>query len=110
MPLAEAFDRSKGDDRKFLETVWAQASVSLEDAARVREIFVQVGVEDRSSRLLESYKESAIRSLAGLYDPSLKGLLRRVVGKLFKVEIQGWCSEFEARNAASGQALSEVSR
>jgi geranylgeranyl diphosphate synthase, type II len=109
MPLAEAFDRSKGADRAFLEAVWAQAKVSREDAARVREIFIQVGVEDRSSRLLESYKEAAIRSLAGLYDPSLKGLLRRVVGKIFKVEIQGWCSEFEARNAASGQAVSEVS-
>ncbi|MBI2684689.1 MAG: polyprenyl synthetase family protein [Acidobacteria bacterium] len=110
MPLAEAFDRSKGVDRAFLEIVWAQTHVSREDATRVRQIFVAADVENRSGRLLESYKESAIRSLAGLHDPSLKGLLRRVIGKIFKVEIQGWCSEFEARNAASGQAVSEVAR
>jgi geranylgeranyl pyrophosphate synthase len=110
MPLAEAFDRARGADKAFLEAVWANARVSPEDAARVRRIFIGAGVEERSRRLLESYKESAIRSLAGLHDPSLKGLLRRVAGKIFKVEIQGWCSEFETRNAASGQALSEVAR
>lgn len=110
MPLAEAFDRARGADKAFLETVWTQSAVSAEDAARVRGLFISLGVEDRSSRLLESYKEAAVRSLAGLHDPSLKGLLRRVVGKIFKVEIQGWCSEFEARNAASGQALAEVAR
>ncbi len=109
MPLAEAFDRTKGADKAFLESVWAQTSaLSNEDAERVRAIFAAVQVEDRSTRLLESYKEAAIRSLAGLHDPSLKGLLRRVVGKIFRVEIQGWCSEFEARNATSGQALAEV--
>ena len=55
----------------------------------------------RCRQLLESYKEEAIRSLPELHNPSLKGLLRRVVGKIFRVEIQGWCSEFETRNAAN---------
>ena len=32
----------------------------------------------------------------------LKSLLRRVVGKIFSFEVKGWCSEFEARNAAGG--------
>ena len=31
-------------------------------------------------------------------------LLRRVVGKVFRVEIKGWCSEFETRDAAGRQA------
>jgi hypothetical protein len=32
---------------------------------------------------------------------SLKGLLRRVIGKIFNdVEIQGWCKEQEQKNAA----------
>ena len=35
----------------------------------------------------------------------LKGLLRRVVGKIFNdIEMKGWCSEFEARNAAGRAA------
>ncbi|MYD87013.1 MAG: hypothetical protein F4Y14_13035 [Acidobacteria bacterium] len=65
---------------------------------------------DRSRRLMEGYKEEAIRCLPGLTNPSLKGLLRRVIGKIFSVEIQGWCSEFEARNAAGGQAVADAAR
>jgi len=31
----------------------------------------------------------------------LKGLLRRVISKIFSIEVKGWCSEFEARNVAN---------
>ena len=58
----------------------------------------------RARALLEAYKEQAIRTLPALQNASLKGLLRRVVGKVFRVEIKGWCSEFEARDAAGRQA------
>jgi hypothetical protein len=38
-----------------------------------------------------------------LSNPTLKGLMRRIVGKIFGEKlIEGYCSEFEARNAASG--------
>jgi hypothetical protein len=48
---------------------------------------------------LERYKEEAIRSLAELENASLKGLLRRVLGKIFNdTEIKVWCKEFEAAN------------
>ena len=30
--------------------------------------------------------------------------LRRVIGKVFRVQIKGWCSEFETRDAAGRQA------
>ena len=34
-----------------------------------------------------------------LENASLKGLLRRVIGKIFNdTEIKGWCKEFEAKN------------
>ena len=60
---------------------------------------------ERCRRLLDSYKEEAIRSLAVLEEPTLKGLLRRIVGKIFNdIELKGWCSEFEARNAAGRAA------
>ena len=53
--------------------------------------------------------EEAIRSLALLDHPSLKGLLRRVVGKVFNdVEIKGWCKEQEQRNASA--RLAEIAR
>ena len=45
------------------------------------------------------YKEAAIRSLASLDNENLKGLLRRVIGKVFNdLEIKGWCREYEVKN------------
>lgn len=64
---------------------------------------------DRARVLLESYKEEAIRSLREVDNANLKGLLRRVIGKIFnETEIQGWCHEFEARNASSRAARPEA--
>jgi len=35
-------------------------------------------------------------------NPNLKGLLRRVIGKIFNdTEIKGWCKEFEQKNLAA---------
>ena len=43
-------------------------------------------------------------ALRVLENATLKGLLRRVIGKIFgdKLVIEGYCGEFEARNAPSG--------
>jgi hypothetical protein len=36
-------------------------------------------------------------------NPNLKGLLRRVIGKIFNdTEIKGWCKEFEPKDASPG--------
>ena len=44
--------------------------------------------------LLDRYKEQAIRSLQDLENPNLKGLLRRIIGKIFTpLEVGSWCSE-----------------
>ena len=68
----------------------------------VHTIIDQYGVLDKAEDLLEAYKEEAIRSLRFLSSPTLKGLMRRIVGKIFGENlIEGYCSEFEARNAAS---------
>jgi geranylgeranyl pyrophosphate synthase len=108
LPLAEAFDRAKGDDKIFCERIWTTPELSAEDAERMRALFERIGVENRGRQLLESYKEAAVRALPDLHNPSLKGLLRRVIGKIFRVEIQGWCSEFEARNAAGSETVAKV--
>jgi geranylgeranyl diphosphate synthase, type II len=108
LPLAEALGRARGADKDFLERVWSTPALPVPDAERLRALIAQSNVEDRCRQLLESYKESAVRSLPDLHNPSLKGLLRRVIGKIFRVEIQGWCSEFEARNAASSETVTQV--
>ena len=110
LPLAIAYEHAKKEPefRPILEAAWRRADGMSERAAEVRAAIERFSAEERSRRLLEGYKEEAVRSIAGLNSASLKGLLRRVVGKIFSVEIEGWCSEFETRNAAGREAVAEV--
>ena len=112
LPLALAYEQAKKEPalRPLLESAWKREEGMSARAAEVRDAMEKFDAEGRARRLLESYKEEAIRSIADLDHASLKGLLRRVVGKIFSVEIQGWCSEFETRNAASRETVAEVSR
>ena len=106
LPLAVGVERAKGQDdaaHAALLAAWRRDTGDTPEALRAR--LIDLNVEDRCRRLLESYKEEAIRSLAVLDEPTLKGLLRRIVGKIFNdIELKGWCREFEARNAAGRAA------
>ena len=106
LPLAVGIERAKGQDEEAhaaIAAAWRRDTTDTPDALRAR--LLAVGADERCRRLLDSYKEEAIRSLAVLEEPTLKGLLRRIVGKIFNdIELKGWCSEFEARNAA-GRAV-----
>lgn len=96
--LAIARERAQGTEREFLDQLWRREVVP--DSQQVEALYRELKADERCEHLLESYKEEAIRSLASLEHPSLKGLLRRVVGKIFNdVEIQGWCKEQEQKNA-----------
>lgn len=103
LPLAIAFERSKGEQKAMLSKAWRR-ELGGDSQAEVRGAIADLKADERCRNLLESYKEQAIRSLPDLRNASLKGLLRRVIGKIFSLEIKGWCSEFEARNAAGGEA------
>lgn len=98
--LALARERANGETRKYLDRVWLKQEPA--DAARLATICRETGADERCRQLLETYKEEAIRSLADLENGSLKGLLRRTLGKIFNdVEIKGWCKEQETANRAS---------
>jgi geranylgeranyl pyrophosphate synthase len=101
--LALACDKAKASGRDRVMTAWRNGPCSEEGRDAYRALIVELGVEDRARALLEAYKEEAIRTLPALQNASLKGLLRRVIGKVFCVEIKGWCGEFETRNAAGRQ-------
>ena len=109
LPLAIAMDRARGDAKPVVERFWRRQS-QPEDAAALAQILIDTKVEDRCRGLFESYKEEAVRSLTSIEHASLKGLLRRVIGKIFGVEIKGWCGEFEARNASGGEVVTEAVR
>jgi geranylgeranyl pyrophosphate synthase len=104
--LGVARERANGDTRTYLDRVWRQEEPA--DAIRLAEICRQTGADERCRQLLETYKEEAIRSLSALENGSLKGLLRRTLGKIFNdVEIKGWCKEHEATNHAPQSAPAE---
>jgi geranylgeranyl diphosphate synthase, type II len=96
--LAAAYERAKGEDKELLGRLW-EGEVGEVTVAEVRRAVHESGADDRCVMLLESYKETAIRSLAALENANLKGLMRRVLGKIFNdLEIKGWCREYEVKN------------
>jgi geranylgeranyl pyrophosphate synthase len=98
--LAIAHKRASGAEKERIAALIR--SGAPEGAGEVHRIVRELGVIDKTDDLLEAYKEEAIRSLRFLSSPTLKGLMRRIVGKIFGEKlIEGYCSEFEARNAAS---------
>jgi geranylgeranyl pyrophosphate synthase len=111
LPLAVGFERARAHEEHaaVLAPAWVRQATTDDQRAAVLESLGALKVEERCDALLQGYKEEAIRALAALDNPSLKGLLRRVVGKIFNdLEVKGWCSEFEARNAAGRQARADV--
>jgi geranylgeranyl pyrophosphate synthase len=95
-------ERGKGEIKDTMEKLWNGELASPLSKSDVREWAQSSGAHEKAMLLLESYKEQAIRSLQGVENANLKGLLRRVIGKIFNdLEIKGWCREFEVKNAAA---------
>lgn len=107
--LATAHERAECEHRKLTSALWSRHLPEGAQVSSVEEMYRTLKVDERCRELLDRYKEEAIRSLATLENPSLKGLLRRVLGKIFNdTEIKGWCKEFEAKNLL-GVAAAEAS-
>jgi len=102
--LAIALKRAEdGPEKELLRALFSPNPPKVN--GELHQILKERKAIEKAEELLEAYKEDAIRSLRFLSNPTLKGLLRRVVGKIFGEHlIEGYCSEFEARNAASRAA------
>ena len=97
--LALLRERGKGEVKEIMEALWSGQATSLPDRPTIRQWAEESGAHEKAMLLLESYKEAAVRSLQAVELPNLKGLLRRVIGKIFnELEIKGWCREFEQKN------------
>jgi geranylgeranyl pyrophosphate synthase len=95
--LILAIAHKRAGDAAERERVAAFTRTRAPDPELAR-ILAARGVLEKAEELLEAYQENAIRSLRFLTNPTLKGLLRRVVGKIFGERlIEGYCKEFEAR-------------
>jgi geranylgeranyl pyrophosphate synthase len=97
--LAKAREMASGADKQKLDDLWSREPQEGTTVRGIRELVHQVGADEKCLLMLETYKETAIRSLGDIDSANLKGLLRRVIGKMFnELEIKGWCREFEVRN------------
>jgi geranylgeranyl diphosphate synthase, type II len=99
--LAIAHEKAAGEQKALLGSVWRRNITNGFSFDQVELLYKDLKADERARTLLETYKEQAIRSLGLLENANLKGLLRRVLGKIFNdTEIKGWCKEFETKNAA----------
>ncbi len=97
--LAVARERAKGDDKAVLDALWTHGDLEGIAIDKIRGLAHELEADEKCLLLFETYKEAAVRSLAELENANLKGLLRRVMGKIFNdLEIKGWCREFEVKN------------
>ena len=109
LALTLGHSSAKKEHKEMIDKWWAgDESVTVED---VRWIVLKGNAETRMIQLKESFKQAAIGALSTLEDASIKGLLRRVVTKIFNdVEIKGWCREFETKDAASSEVSATAAK
>ena len=99
--LAVAHEKAKDQQKELLGSVWRRSLPEGATFQQIEALYGDLQVTDRVRTLLETYKEEGIRCLRDLENLNLKGLLRRIIGKIFNdVEIKGWCKEQEMTNAA----------
>jgi geranylgeranyl diphosphate synthase, type II len=107
--LAIAHDKAKEAQKELLASVWRRQLPAGVTSANVEALYAELHADERARTLLETYKEEAIRCLRDLENPNLKGLLRRVLGKIFNdVEIKGWCKEKEMENGVHDGVRAEA--
>ena len=81
--------------------LWSRTRTYEEVAEGLHRLLTERGVIETIEDLLAAYLAQATRTLPALQDATLKGLLRRIIGKIFGTgPMQGYCREHEARHAA----------
>jgi len=97
--LALAYEMADAKGKERIADQW-RSDATEADRESVRKMIATSEVEMAAWRLMEVYKSQAIGSLIALKNASLKGLLRRVMGKIFNdFEIMGCCDDDQARHA-----------
>jgi len=94
--LAIAHEKAKDDRKEQLAQVWRRQMPEGISLQEVEGWYNDLKAVKRAKDLQLTYKELAIRSLTDLENSNLKGLLRRVIGKIFNdTVVKGWCSEVQ---------------
>ena len=102
--LALAAERARGEDRELLAAIAAGRSHPAATPERLRAAIRAAKADEKAALLLEAYKEQAVRALDGLGDATLKGLLRRVLARMFnELSFGGYCHDQDAKAAGVGR-------
>jgi len=111
LPPAIAYEQARGQDWQTLKNFRSAGGEKPPTPADGDDILQKPEIERLTQQLLESFKNQAIRSLAGLDHAHLKSLLRRVVGRIFhEVEVMGCCDDYQARNAGRRRKSKKAAR
>ena len=107
--LAIAHESADPAQRELVDRVWRHGGQDAAAAADILPLLKELHVEPLARQLLEAEKCRAIRCLGQLDNPNLKGLLRRVVAKIFNdFRPMGCCDDDPAGNAPLGRAGTET--
>jgi len=99
--IALGAERARGDDRAMLTSLASGTPVDDITAEQLRAAIGEAKADEKAALLLEAYKEEAVRALDGLDDATLKGLLRRMVARIFnELSFDGYCREQEMKAKA----------
>ncbi|MGC8989600.1 MAG: hypothetical protein ACP5MD_05715, partial [Verrucomicrobiia bacterium] len=100
--LAIAHERARGDEKRLLDGLWRRQSDADVNPTQLMAVCTGLEARARAQTLLDTFREEAIRALSSLDNTSLKGLLRRAIGKIFnELEIRGWCKDIQAARVAA---------
>jgi len=103
--LAMAYERTDGDEKRLLDSIWNKSIKPESVGGELKDIFTSLKIERSAWELMENYKSQAIGSLSNLKNTNLKGLLRRVIGKIFDdFEVMGCCDDHKAGYAEGGKS------
>ncbi len=107
--LAMAHERAEGEAKEMMAALWSKRADWDLVGKKVTELLKELDIETKANELLEGYKEEAVRALRSLGNPTLKGLLRRVIRKIFEESLpETFCGEFTTGNAASSEVSTEA--
>lgn len=97
--LAIAWENAQSQDKQLLESLWKnqQPSNALRDS--ITEMAARLRVKKIAMGLMDDYKNKAVSSLEDMKDTAFKGLLRRLISKIFnEIDIMGCCNDYKTGN------------
>jgi geranylgeranyl pyrophosphate synthase len=97
--MALATEQAHGQSRHLLQRSWQEPEVRENEFDRIMDTFKDLKIDQNTRDLMGQIKTRAIDTLTQLQNPALKGLLRRVISKIFgDFDLMGCCNDSPARH------------